>query len=241
MSRARQRGVSLWLVLCVLLVAAAGGALAAWFVISRVDLTLLLRDQALTVVIPQDLTAKARVQGRLDLHLDETIKTQVPVDQLVTIPLDDTLNIIVHFDGDIPLKMNVKLNDSIPLQQVVDLDTTVEAFLPELGTTLRIPLRGKVPINTLVPVNLVVPVDQIVRLKFTTPVTARIKQDLTVPLRTVIDADVPINAGLKVPVLNELDAIIRMPTTPSQAVITEGDLTLPLRTLRLSREEASQP
>jgi hypothetical protein len=236
----RQRGLSLWWIPAVLLIAAGGGALIAWFVISRVDLTLMLRDQLAMVVIEQDLMATARVKDRLDLHLDETIKTQVPVDQPVTIPLDDTLNIIVHFDGEIPLKMDVRLQDSIPLEQVVELDTVVEAYLPELGSTLKIPLRGKVPINTMVPVDLMVPINQPVRLKFTTPVTARIKQDLTVPLRTVIDAEVPIDASLKVPVLNELQARIIMPTTPSRAVITEADLTLPLRTLRLGLEETAE-
>lgn len=238
-ARALQRGVSLWAVLLVLLIAAAGGALVAWFVITRVDLSLMLRNQPAMVVIPQDLTGTARVNGNLDLYLEEQIKTQVPVNQAVTIPLDDTLNIIVNFDGDIPLKMNVRLKDTIPLVQVIDLDTTVEAYLPELGTTLKIPLRGKVPINTRVPVDISVPVDQTVRLKFTTPVTARLKQDLTVPLRTVIDADVPINANFNVPVLNDLSARIRMPTTPSKAVIVEGDLTLPLRTLRLGLNKES--
>lgn len=235
--RAHQRGVSLWAVLGVLLLAGVAGALIAWWVISRVDLRLMLRDQPAMVVIPQDLTGTARVNGNLDLKLEETIKTQVPVDQPVTIPLDDTLNIIVHFDGDIPLKMNVRLNDTIPLQQVVDLNTTVEAFLPELGTTLKIPLRGKVPIDTMVPVDISVPVDQTVRLKFTTPVTARIRQDLTVPLRTVIDAEVPIDANFSVPVLNDLSARIRMPSTPSKAMIVEGDLTLPLRSLQLGLDE----
>ncbi len=103
-NRVRQRGVSFWAVLLVLLVAAAGGALAAGFVITRVDLNLMLRNQPAKVVIAQDLTGRARVNGNLDLHLEERVKTRVPVDQPVTIPLDDTLNIIVHFDGDIPLK-----------------------------------------------------------------------------------------------------------------------------------------
>jgi hypothetical protein len=233
LQRRRQTGVSLWLVLLVLALAIGAGAAAAWLVISRVDITLALRDQPLTAIIPQQLEARARVSDNLSLQLAETIRTTVPVDQRVDIPIDDTLNIVAIFKGEIPLKMNVRLRDRIPLQQVIDLDTTVEAYLPELGSTLKIPLRGKIPIDTMVPVDLVIPVDQSVYLDFTTPVTARIKQNLNVPLRANIQAEVPIDATFKVPVLNEVEAVINMPTGPSKAVIEHGDLVLPLRTLQL--------
>lgn len=236
--RAQTGGVLLWLLLGFVL-AAGFGALAAWWILTRVDLSLPLENQPLQVIIPQDLTGKATVQGRLDLRLAETIRTRVPVNQRVQIPLKDRLDIVAIFDGEIPLRMNVRLKDEIPLSQVIDLDTTIEAFLPELGATLKIPLRGKAPIQTVVPVDLVIPVDQRVRLTFTSPVTAFIDQRLDVPLVTVIDADVPIDTDLAVPVLNDLEARVRLPVTPSRAVITEGELTLPLRTLRLGLTEAA--
>lgn len=241
-ARSRQAGVSLLLVLAVLLIAAAGGALVAYLVISRVDLTLKLRDQPVMAVIPQDLTGSARVSGKLDLKLDETIRTRVPIDQTVKIPVSDTVKVVAHFDGEIPLKMKVRLKDTIPLKQVVELNTTVEAYLPELRSTLKIPLRGKIPIDTKVPVDMIIPVDQSVRLTFTRPVTASIKQTLTVPLKTVIDANVPISAGLTVPVLNDLEARVKMPTEPARAVITQADLKLPLRTLKLQMTDGeAQP
>jgi hypothetical protein len=236
----RQRGVSLWLVLLVLLAAMAIGAVAAYLLIGRVELTLALRDQPLTAIIPQQLEGRARVSDDLKLKLDETIRTTVPVNQRVTIPIKDTLNIVAIFDGEIPLRMKVRLKDSIPLKQVVDLDTTVEAYLPELGSTLKIPLRGKIPIDTTVPVDLVIPVDQRIRLDFTTPVTAHIRQDLDVPLRASIEAEVPIDATFKVPVLNEVEAVVNLPTGPSRAVIEHGDLSLPLRTLQLRFTDAAE-
>lgn len=235
----RQAGLGLVWVLPVLLLAAlAGGLVTAW-VLSRVDLSLLLANQRLSVIIPQDLTGKASVKGPLDLRLTETIRTQVPVNQRVEIPLKDELNLVVNFDGEIPLRMQVRLKDRIPLQQVIDLDTTIEAYLPELGATLKIPLRGKAAIDTVVPVDLVIPVDQRIRLQFSSPVTARIDQRLSVPLVTVIDAEVPIDADFAVPVLNDLEARVRMPSTPSRAVIVEGALSLPLRSLQLGFEEAA--
>lgn len=240
-SRARQfGGIGLWLVLIVLLGAVAVGALIASFILKNVDVTLLLRNQSLTAIIPQDLHGRAQVGSNLGLHMNETIRTTVPVNQRVQIPIDDTLNIEAIFDGEVPLKLKVHLKDTIPLKQVVELNTTVSAYLPELGSTLDIPLRGKIPIDTVVPVDLVIPVDQNVRLDFTTPVSARIKQTLDVPLRANIDAVVPINAEFNVPVLNKVNAVVQMPTTPSRAVITEGALKLPLRTLQLQLGEEQE-
>lgn len=239
----RQRGAGLALMLLVLLLAALAGALVAYLVVTRVDVTLALRDQPATAIIPQQIRGHARVEGEIGLHLAETIHTQVPVDQRVTIPIRDELNIVAHFNGAIPLQLTVKLRDEIPLNQVVELDTRIQAYLPELGSTIEIPIRGKIPINTMVPVDLEIPVNQMVELEFTTPVTARIDQHLSVPLRTTIDAAVPIDAALNVPVLNQLEAVVNMPPGPSNVVITQGNLTLPLRTLQLKKlaDEEMQP
>ena len=238
-SRRRQYGLGLIWALPVLILAALAGAAVTGWVLSRIDLSLLLDHQPLSVVIPQDLSGKAGVKGRLDLRLSETIRTQVPVNQSVTIPIKERLDIMVLFDGEIPLRMNVRLKDRIPLRQIIDLDTTIEAFLPEFGTTMKIPLRGKAAIDIEVPVDLVIPVDQMLRLQFSSPVTAFLDQRLTVPLEAVIDAEVPIDAGFAVPILNEPGARLRMPTTPTRAVIVEGDLTLPLRSLQLGSPERS--
>lgn len=229
----QQRGVSIALVLLVLLLAALAGAFVAYLIITRVDVTLALRDQPATAIIPQQIIGRARIDGEIGLQLTETIRTQVPVDQRVTIPVKDQLNIVAHFKGAIPLQLMVKLQDEIPLRQVIDLNTKIEAYLPELGSTISIPIRGKIPIDTMVPVDLDIPVDQMINLEFVTPVTAKIDQSLNVPLRTTIDAEVPIDAGLNVPVLNELEAVVNLPLTPSNVVITEGNLTLPLRSLKL--------
>lgn len=237
--RRHQYGLGLIWVFPVLLLAGLAGAAVAGWVVSRVDVSVLLDHQPLSVIIPQDLSGKASVKGRLDLRLTETIRTRVPVQQDVTIPLKERLDILVVFDGEIPLQMNVRLKDHIPLRQVIDLDTTIEAFLPELGSTLKIPLRGKAAIDIQVPVDLVIPVDQMLRLQFSSPVTALIDQRLTVPLEAVIDADVPIDADFAVPVLNDLEARVRLPRTPSRATIVEGNLTLPLRSLQLGPPETS--
>lgn len=229
----RQRGVSLLLVLLVLIIAAGAGGVIAYLVITRVDVTLLLKDQRAEAVIPQKLDGRIEVSDAIGLRLQETIVTQVPINQTVTIPVSGRVKAVANFDGAVPLKLQVHVVDEIQLNQVVNLDTKVDAYLPELGSTISIPLRGKIPINTVVPVDIVIPVDQMLPLKASIPLTASIDQDLTVPLRTTIDANVPVDANLRVPVLNALDAVVTMPTTPTDLVISEAALKLPLRTLKL--------
>ncbi|MGB0956427.1 MAG: hypothetical protein ACPGZP_10560 [Panacagrimonas sp.] len=236
----RQRGISLLWVLLVLVLASLAGAAMAYLVMTRVDLELMLRDQPATVIVPEPITATASVNGPIGLRLNDTIGTTVPINQSVTIPIRDTLNIVAYFKGSVPLKMNVRLVDEIALNQVVAVDTTIDAYLPALKSTIQVPIRGKIPINTTVPVDLVIPVDQMVDLDFTTPVTAQIDQQLTVPLMTQIDAAVPIDADMNVPVLNDLHAVINMPAGPSKVVITEADLSLPLRTLKLGLVDEHQ-
>lgn len=230
----RQGGlIGLLLVLFVLLIAAAAGAAIAYLIITRVDVGLQLRDQRAQAVIPQQLRGTIRVNEAIGLRLTDTIYTQVPISQSVQIPLKASISAIANLDGAVPLRLKVKLKDEIPLKQVVKLDTVVDAFLPELGSTISIPLRGEIPIDTMVPVDIDIPVDQQLPVKFSVPLKASIDQVVTVPLETTIEAAVPVDADLRVPLLNQLDAIMQLPTTPTDLVITEGDLKLPLRTLRL--------
>lgn len=227
------------IVLLIFIGAVVGGALIAWFIFKNVDARLILADQPVmaTIVDPMDVTAK--VTNNLTIGLDATIHTRVPVNQVVTVPVDDTLHILADFDAEVPIKMDVPVHETIPLDQTLNVDTVVTAQL--LGQTVQIPLRGKIPVKAQVPIDLIIPVNKKVRLKFTAPVEARIKQSLTVPLNTVIEADVPIKAVLDVPVLSDLKARINFPTTPSRMVINYADLKLPLRTLQLEMSGDERP
>lgn len=222
-----------WLLALIVLTGAAViGALIAYFIFTYVEVKLPLRDQPATVTLLDPLKGRAEVLEKLDIRIDDTIQTQVPVNQRVTIPIKDKLDLQLHFDGDVPLKLNIPVNETIRLKQEVDLDTVIEARI--LGDTQKLPVRGTIPINEKVPLDLTVPVNKTVHLNFTAPVSAKIDQELTVPLKTTIDANVPIDSAFNVPVLNQLEGRIKMPDKPTRVIINKADLTLPLRTLELS-------
>ena len=225
----------IWMVLLtVLLGAITGGALIGWWVFHNVDARLLLRDQAALIRIDQNLDIRARALNNLEIRLDDTIETVVPVDQLIRIPVDETLKVVADFDGTVPIRMNVAVRDKILIDQELDLDAVVDAEI--LGETLKLPIRGKVPVRAEVPIALDIPVDQPVALKFTAPVGVQIQQDLSIPLRTEIDAAIPIQADLSVPVKSDILADAEITTRPIAATIVEADLRLPLRTLRLEQK-----
>lgn len=236
-SRRRQHGAMLfWIVALLILIGAIiGGALVAYWVFTRIDLKLVLDSQPATVTIPEPVNVTAKVLNNLDIVIDDKIRTKVPVNQTVSVPVNDTLNLTADFDANVPIKMTVPVHDTIPIDQALDVDTVLRAEF--LGDVHDLHVRGKVPVKAQVPVNLVIPVDKMVKLKFTAPVQAKIKQNLTVPLNMVIDAEIPIKSEMSVPVKSELAGAVTFPKDPTNVIINYADLVLPLRTLRLSTHD----
>jgi hypothetical protein len=237
----RQRGAALiWgIALLVLVGAIIGGALVALWVFRHVDARLVLANQPATVTIPEPVTVSAKVLNDLDIVIDDKIHTKVPVNQTVSVPVNDTLKLTADFDATVPIRMTVPVHDTIPIDQSLDLDTVIKAEF--LGDVHDLRIRGKVPVKARVPVSLSIPVDKQVRLKFSAPVAARIKQNLTVPLDMTIDADIPIHSEMKVPVKSDLVGAVTFPKDPSNVVINYADLRLPLRTLALQVHDGEPP
>jgi hypothetical protein len=235
-----QRGAALiWgIALLVLIGAIVGGALVALWVFKNVDARLVLANQPATVTIPEPVTVSAKVLNDLDIVIDDKIHTKVPVNQTVSVPVNDTLKLTADFDATVPIRMTVPVHDTIPIDQSLDLDTVIKAEF--LGDVHDLHIRGKVPVKAMVPVNLSIPVDKQVRLKFSAPVAARIKQSLTVPLNMTIDADIPIHSEMKVPVKSDLVGAVTFPKDPTNVIINYADLRLPLRTLALQVHDGAQ-
>lgn len=237
--RFQSGAIGFWLLLLLILaVAAIGGGIVGYWVFKNVDARLLLTDQPAMVTIPAPLEVTADVLNNLDITLDDTISTKVPIDQVVSIPVDETLHLIAKFDAMVPIKLDVNVQQTISLDQEVYVDAVVEAQV--LGDTLQLPIRGNIPIKAEIPINLTIPIDQKVRLKFTAPVAAKLRQNLTVPLKTTIDADIPIHADLSVPVTSAMKARVYFPPEPTRIIIEYADLKLPLRTLQLGLKDGEE-
>lgn len=236
-AQTRQRGsLSIWIILLLLGAGAViGGVVVGVWVIGNVDARLLLANQPAKVLVPEQFEASARVTENLKISIDEVISTIVPIDVELSLPVRNTLNINAEFDGEVPIKMDVRVRDTITIDQVLDVDAVIDANF--LGDWHKLPIKGKVPVKAVVPIDLIIPIDKMVRLKFETPVKAKITDNLNVPLKTSIAADIPIQSVMDVPVLSDLHAIVTLPPKQLDVIIDYADLLLPLRTLSLGLKD----
>ena len=213
-----------------LLAAMLGGAFAGWWLFQHVDARVQLKNQPMVVSLPEAFAVSADVLNVLDVRIDGDVSALVPVNQLITVPIRDTLKVTASVDSDVPIRMTVPVRERVSVDQVVHVDTQVQVRV--LGRDLTLPVRGDVPIKAMIPVNLDIPVDQRVRVRFSTPADVRIDQPLRIPLKAVIDTVVPVHSQLRVPVQSALQANIRV-QGPVPAVIEHANLRLPLRDLAL--------
>lgn len=214
--------------------AVLGGIAVGWFVLRNIDARLMLVNQPATVIVPKPVAITADVLNDLDIEINDSITTTVPVDQVIRIPIKDVLRVQASFDNEIPIKLTVPVRDKITIDQVLDVDTVIKAKL--LGDMHDLPIRGKIPVKATVPISLDIPVDQKVHLKFTAPADVRLIQDLVVPLKANIAATIPIHSRMSVPVKSALHATATIPE-PADIIITSADLRLPLSTLRLQTSD----
>lgn len=231
-SRRQTGSVLVWLLgLIVLFGSAVIGAVIAYLIFTYVEVRLPLRNQPAKVTILEPVIGHGKVLSRLSVRIDETIHTRVPVDQNITIPISGELDLMLHFDGNVPLKLSIPVNETIHLTQRVELDTVIEAKI--LGDIQKLHVSGIIPLDERIQLDITVPVNKSVHLNFTAPVTAFIDQKVTVPLETTIEADVPIDAAFNIPVLNKMVGRIEFPDTPTRVILEKAELVLPLRTLKL--------
>lgn len=224
----RQLGM---LLMGVLLASIVGGGLAGWWLFQGLEARVRLQSQPALVSLPDAIPVTADVLNALDVQIDGDIAAKVPVNQHITVPIQETLRVTASVDSEVPIRMTVPVREHVLVDQVVPVNTKVQVRV--MGYDLTLPVRGDIPIKALIPVNLDIPVDQRVKVQFTTPAEVNIAQSLTVPLKAVIESVVPINTQLSVPVQSALHAKVTIPQ-PVPAIIEQADLRFPLRDLALS-------
>jgi hypothetical protein len=196
------------LLLLTAVIAAAVGALIATLVVSGFTAHVPLLDQRLNIVMPPDLPVQVEVLQAGAPGAPPDASTGVPV------RLNETLKLNVDFDTMVPLRMNVRYRGSIPVKTDIPINTQVRTRV--LGVTMTLPIEGSIPLNLSLPVDLNIPIDQLVRLKFSAPLSGRINQIVHIPLRA------------------SLEARIRFADPLIPITVRQTELALPLRDLWLS-------
>lgn len=213
---------------------ALGALMGGWSALLRVydsDLQIGLRDQPMRIVVLDPLQISADVHTPLQIAVDDVLDARVPVDQIVTLPVRERMEVHAAFEGPVRVRMDVRVQDRIEIDQEIALNTMVETEF--LGARQRLPIRGRIPLRASVPIDLVVPIDQDVPLSFDGPIEVRMEQDLKVPLRAVFDTRVPIRGRLTVPVLEPFEGTVHIQQVPTRIQVESADLQVPASAMRL--------
>ncbi|MDX1458131.1 MAG: hypothetical protein R3276_11130 [Marinobacter sp.] len=228
-----------WLLLAgvTLLLALAAGAYGGYWVWRNLGAELLLRNQQAKVTIPEPMPVGIDILDELDVELDTLLTTTVPIDQTLTLPIEDTLNVEVTFDSRVPIRMTVPIRQTIRLDQTIAVDGTVS--VKTFGRWVELPLKGDLPVQADIPLDVEVAVDQQVNLAFTAPAQVTLLDDLEVPLKTNIQTRIPLRTALSVPVRSRMRAYATI-LEPADALIAELDLKLPIREIGFSIQRNDQ-
>lgn len=218
-------------ILALLLVTFTLAVVLAGWVWRHLGAELALRDQMAQVAITQALPIDVQLQDGLELLVDGEVETTVPVNQVIRVPLQETLDVNVDFDGavdvnlDVPFQTMVRVDEMMPLEAVLDVKI--------MGVWTKLPIRGVLPIRLNVPVNTVVPVRQSLPLRFTQPARVALDQDISVPLNTRIKTSVPLHSVLQVPEPPPIKALATV-LEPAETTLTRLDLALPMNDVGFS-------
>lgn len=215
-------------------VAAASGIAIALWVFQHFKIYIPLEDQAVNIDLQEPLQAKVQIHDALDVDVTGRVKTVIPIRENLSVPIQQTLNPIVHFDNQVPIKTIIPVRENLIVNQDLAVDTKVKVRV--LGKDISLPLKGMIPIKLDVPIEMDVPLDQLVHLKFEAPVQANLKENLRIPLKTDLDVDIPVEGHLNAPVKTALEASVDVQNT-LPIKIKKGELVIPLNTLTLQKNE----
>lgn len=200
------RGLLLTLALLVV-VSAAAGAGAAYWVMQRYALHMPLRTQTLSVRLPAELPVEVEILPQAPEATADDPGQTFPV------RVNDTFSTTVRVNTRFPLKMNVPFRGEIPVDLDLPVSTTIRTRV--LGVPLELPVEGEIPLHFRLPVDLVIPIDQTLPMKFDLPVSTRIDQTVNVEVRA------------------QQHARIRLRDAPLPVTVLSGEVAVPLSWLSL--------
>jgi hypothetical protein len=210
---------------------ALGGSLGFWLYRS-LFIELQLKNQPAEIVLPQQLDAEANITNIVKIRLDGKLHAEVPINQDFAIPLHYDAQSNIEMKTDIPVRFNLKVNQTIPIRSYTDIDATTDLiyqsrFLPTLPIKIRLPLEFNLPIALNVPVNSHVMFD------YNGPMKLQFDQTTHANIKETLYSQIPIHRDIAAPMYSELKLQIFPPTTPLPIVIRDSTLHFPAQALTL--------
>lgn len=220
--------------LTFIVIATVCGVLLAIWVFKHFNIYIPLEDQKVSIDLQEPLRAKVQIHDALDVDVTGRINTVIPINEVLDIPITQTLTPRVYFDSQVPIQTTIPVRETLIVNQDMSVDTTVKIKI--LGRDITLPLKGVIPIKLNVPIQMDVPLKQEIHLKFDAQIKTVLKENLRIPLNTSLKANIPIQGHLNVPIKTALDASVDVQNT-LPVKIKKGELIIPLNSVQLKRDQ----
>ncbi len=210
--------VALWAFVLVSVVLVAGLVYfyLAYDPLDRISLRLNMQQQSLKARMAASFPVTADIDQLLRVPLDETIPVNVPFKQHMTIPFNKTLDLPMEINTTIPVYMTVPFKSDIPIDTKVYVDTKIETSI--LGIPVTVPVKGYIPVHTTIPVDQQVEVRKDFPLSLRSPVNVKIKDTFQIPIDTVFSMSVPLNTELAIPFKEQILANVSLEGNMAQGI-----------------------
>ncbi len=200
----------LWLMLMVA---------ATWFVYTRWEVLIDLRQQPVMLRLPDGMQATADVSAPVKSRLDFSPRVVVPLRQTLSAEVSDSIQAHMQLRTHVPLDTVVHIVHTVPINTTLQLSVPVVSWLPKFEVT--VPLTLALPIELDVPVKLSVPLN----------LDALVNGELLAPLQVPLDMDMvlrpQIHAPLQASVTRQLAFRLVGPMAPMPVQIERAQLRVP--------------
>lgn len=198
---------------------------AAWWFWSRGEARVVLRDQPLTLTLPEGLQAHATVSTPVRTHLRATPSVPVWLDQRVAVQFEDALSARVALRTVLPVSTTVRVDQEVTVSAPMRLAVPLRSWLPPLNLTVPVTLR--VPVSFSVPVRAEVPLDLDVQVSGLWP------DALSVPLQASWVLRPRIDAPIRTTLTRETAFTLLGPVSPMALRVPAMDLRMPVSRMAL--------
>lgn len=190
-----------------------------------------LKNQRVLAHLPPQLNARVETTSALPVQVYGPVAVQVPVDQVITVPLQGNFPVQIKIDMPVPLHFSVPFKGQVPINSSVDIETTTAAILPHLPD---MPLKIRLPIQINVPINTIIPVHTSFRFYYDGPLDLQFNQQVSTHIQTTLKSTVSMHHNMLTPPLGGFDVRLYPQQTPA-AVTMHSHIRQPLTHLKLSR------
>ena len=165
--------------------------------LDMISLRIQLEQQYLKARMAASFPVTADIDQMLRIPLNETIQVDVPFNQHLTVPFNKTLDLPVEMNTTIPVHMTVPFKSNIPIETKVFVDTAIKTSV--FGFPITVPVKGYIPVRATIPVDQDVVVQEDFKLALKAPVSVDIEESFEILINTVFPMKVPLNTELTIP------------------------------------------